>query len=74
MTTGLKNCTNTFSAASQLDVPRRLQNVVRSQPGYRKGTAMQLWPTKAGSQFIRLYVRVAGQWMDASLQDIHPVA
>ena len=69
----LNQITTTFTAASQLPLPRRLQSIVRAQPGYRRGVAMMLHPRIAGSQYIRLYVRVCNQWMDASLQDIYPL-
>lgn len=77
MTTGLKSIDYSFSSANELDVPERLRRVVRNQPGYRRGAEMRLHPTVAGSQFIRLYVRIptgTGQWTDGSLQDIYPVA
>jgi hypothetical protein len=48
--------------------PRWLADLVRGQPGYRRGEIMMI--ARTGSGLKRLYVRVAGQWMDASLADM----
>ena len=41
---------------------------IAKQPGYRRGQDMSVRKTSAGG--YRLYVLVAGKWMDASLQDL----
>ena len=47
---------------------RTLVETIKAQPGYRRGTEMCVNKTKHGS--YRLYARVSGQWMDASLKDM----
>jgi hypothetical protein len=44
------------------------RRVIRQQPGYRTGAEMCIGRTQTGAH--RLYVRIDGQWMDASLQDL----
>ena len=57
-----------FTSAIHLSAPRRTLDIIRSQPGYRRGQRMRLAITVDGG--IRLYVSVNGRWMDASLSDI----
>jgi hypothetical protein len=56
---------STFTAASQ--IPRRIAKITTAQPGYRRGAQMCWHPR---GRLYRLFVDVAGQWMDASLQDV----
>ena len=61
-----------FSSANQLvkdyGISRATASAIRNQPGYQQGHEMAVSKTKAGGW--RLYNRVAGQWMDASLNDM----
>ena len=59
-----------FSAneVGQNGANKNLVEAIKAQPGYRRGTEMCVNKTKHGS--YRLYARVSGQWMDASLKDM----
>ena len=48
---------------------KNLVTIIKQQPGYRAGAAeMMVCETIMGG--LRLYVRVTGRWMDASLDDL----
>jgi len=53
-------------------VTGKAARIIRAQPGYIASRPKMLSRTKAGG--VRLYVAAAGQWMDASLADIHDEA
>ena len=56
-----------------VDLPRWIRLLIAAQPGYRCGEDMCLnayCSKDAGLGAVRLYIRVAGKWMDASLTDI----
>jgi len=55
--------TSIFTAAAQIDAPERVKKIIVAQPGYRRGEKMQIHNR-------RLWVAVAGKWMDGSLADI----
>ncbi len=53
-------------------VTGKAARIIRAQPGYIASRPKMLSRTKAGG--VRLFVAVAGQWMDASLADINDEA
>jgi len=61
-----------FASANQLvetyGISAQTANLIRRQPGYRSGAEMAVTKAKTGGW--RLYERVSGQWMDASLEDM----
>jgi hypothetical protein len=61
-----------FTSATRFCQEQGLNTKVRktivAQPGYRTGQEMCIAKAQTGN--YRLYVRVSGQWMDASLQDL----
>ena len=61
-----------FASVTQLvrecGIARSTARVIGAQAGYRLNTEMAI--TKAKDGGYRLYARVGGQWMDASLADI----
>ncbi|MEN6487342.1 MAG: hypothetical protein ABFD66_00425 [Smithella sp.] len=65
-----------FTSASQLvkewGVAEPTAQIIRQQPGYRSGHEMAI--TKATTGGWRLYDRIDGLWMDASLIDIAAVS
>jgi len=44
------------------------QKLTMDQPGYRRGENMRFAKSAVGG--VRLYVDIAGRWMDGSLQDL----
>lgn len=61
-----------FISANQLvnewRIAESTAKIIRAQPGYRQGHEMAVSKAKTGGW--RLYDRVSGQWMDASLADM----
>ena len=49
-------------------IARSTARVIGAQAGYRVNSEMAISKAKTGG--YRLYTRVSGQWMDASLEDI----
>ena len=49
-------------------IARSTARVIGAQAGYQVNTEMAISKAKDGG--YRLYTRVGGQWMDASLEDI----
>ena len=61
-----------FASVTQLvreyGIARSTARVIGAQAGYQGNTEMAISKAKDGG--YRLYTRVGGQWMDASLADI----
>ena len=47
---------------------RKMARIITGQPGYQSGNNMVIRQARDGS--VRLYVQVAGTYMDASLHDM----
>jgi hypothetical protein len=57
-----------YRSANEMPITRAARDIVRQQPGYRRGAKMALRYTRAGG--VRLWVLAGGNIMDASLSDI----
>jgi hypothetical protein len=65
--------THFFSGAQlqSFGASRKLVALVRSQPGYRRGERMSIFPVYGRRSEYRLYVEVEGAWSDASLYPLN---
>jgi hypothetical protein len=52
----------------EMPISKETAKKIASQPGYESGKEMTIKKTKQGG--YRLFTRVDGKWMDASLEDI----
>jgi len=57
-----------FTSAAQSGGTRSMMRAIAAQPGYRRGHWMKVARSATGGK--RLYVMIAGRWMDGSLRDM----
>jgi hypothetical protein len=64
--------TKVGTTAGQMTTDPRLRKEIKAQPGYRSGSKMRVLKVE-GRKAYRLYVAVAGRWVDGSLADMKAI-